>query len=281
MTQPARCRDGRCVRMNPGLCGPCSGRLAGWLSDLPGFVATIADEHDAATPCCDDHAPPPPPGGALGALADVYEPTHPNPAPAGAVRAAGTGPRVSGSGERPLPGGVDRLSWLACAATVSYWAGSDDWEYQTGRPPLAASLASWVRQAAEALGVTVPRAGRVIAGRGGQLVRRTSGSDVPTLVAFLTIQHPRIVELPWSDDYAAEVHTAWSTARAMAGEAERWVRIGACIAVLDDGQACGETLATRPDARVIRCPGCGADWGRELWLLLGAAIDNMAEEMTA
>jgi hypothetical protein len=130
---------------------------------------------------------------------------------------------------------------------------------QVGLEPLGSILTGWARLAAEELGVHTPE--------------RT----VTELVAFLVRWQPEIAKRPWSDDYAIEVHDQWSTARRMAGEAERWVRIGACIAQVDDGtpdgQRCGEPLSARPEARVIRCPSCGADWARELWLLLGRAME--------
>lgn len=280
MTAPARCRDGRCARMTAaGLCRPCADRVGRWLGELPRYVAAVADQLAVDVPCCDKHAAPPT-RNALGARlvkrGVPYEPTHPNPVHAGAVPAPGNGPRVSGSPERPLPGGADRLSWLSCAGQTSYWAGSDDWEYQAGRPPVAAMLASWCRMIAEELGDHTPQAGRVVPGPGGQPVRRTSGADVPVLVDWLTRRHGRIVERAWADDYAGEVHGLWSTARRMAGEAERWVPIGACIRVMDDGAPCGEALSARPGAAVIRCPACGADWGRELWLILGAAMEEIS-----
>jgi hypothetical protein len=245
--------------MHPGLCGPCADRLERWLEELPGYVAAVADT--PVVPCCDDHATPPPPCGAAGALAELYEPTHPNPAPAGDVRPAVT-VRVGGSRERPLPGGADRLSWLGPAAgdDRSHLDPGDhrDGPMQVGREPLVSMLTGWVRLTAEELGVHTPR------------------RDLAELLVFLTRWHPEIVKRSWSDDYAIEVHDLWSTARRLAGEAERWVRIGACTLLLDDGEPCGEVLSARPEARVIRCPGCGADWARELWLLLGATIEGVS-----
>lgn len=224
MTAPAgqpRCRNGACMRMAPGLCRPCADRLERWLDELPSYVATVAD----------------------------YQP----------LPAAGAGPRVSGSRERPLPGGVDRLSWLGPANPGDRLDFAGDPVapgLQVGDVPLTAVLTSWAGLVAELLEVHQPP--------------RT----VTDLVGFLRRWQPQIVREPWSDEYAREVHDLWATARRLAGESERWVRIGACIAVLDDGTVCGETLSARPEARVIRCPGCGADWARELWLLLGSAMEE-------
>lgn len=276
MTNPApRCNNGSCVKMAPGICRACADRVARWLDELPGYVRSMAEVLDV--PCCDGHAVPPPVRGALGALAAVYEPSHPNPTRAGDVRPAAA-VRVAGSGERPLPGGADRLSWLARGADVSTdvstRAGAADAALQTGPAPVGPALAGWVKLVAEELGVHLPPGGRVVATAGGP-VRRTCADDVPTLVAFLGRWHGEIVKAPWSDDYAAELHGLWSTARRMCGEAERWVRVGACIAVLADDSPCGEMLSVRAEARVIRCPGCGADWARDMWLLLGGAIEGV------
>lgn len=262
MTAPAdqpRCRNGACMRMAPGLCRPCADRLERWLDELPGYVHTLTEPLDM--PCCADHADPPPPRGALGQIAVKrkmpYEPSHPNPAPAGDVRPA-NGIRVGGSRERPLPGGVDRVSWLGPANPGERLDFAGDRvapSLQSGATPLTAVLTEWVRLAVAELGVHLPP--------------RT----VADLIGFLVRWQPEIVKEPWSDEYAREVHGLWSTARRLAGEAEEWVRIGACIRIMDDGDPCGETLSARPEARVIRCPGCGADWARELWLLLGSAME--------
>jgi hypothetical protein len=272
MTEPApRCRNGHCVKMAPGICRPCADRLERWLDELPGYVHTLTTPVDM--PCCHDHATPPdhPARGARDRKLGVpYEPTHPNPAPAGDIRPASTGVRVGGTRDRPLPGGADRLSWLGPAAgdDRSYLDRGDprDGPMQVGLEPLGSILAGWARLAAEELGVHKP------------------ARTVADLVAFLVRWQPEIVKTPWSDAYAVEVHDLWATARRMTGEAERWVRIGACTArgyqdgtlINEDGSPCGESLSARPEAKVIRCPSCGADWARELWLLLGAAIEGVA-----
>jgi len=180
MTEPPRCHAGRCARMGrsgPGLCDPCR-RLAGQrLAELPGLVADV-------------------------------------PLAAGPVRAS-TGPRVSGSGETPLPGGADRLSWLSRAADV-HGAGRLDADCQTGTTPVAAELAGWAKLAAEELGVTVPRVGRLTAGPDGW-VRRTASGDVPALCRFLAIQHDRICQLAWADDYAGAIWDLWVWAMTRTG----------------------------------------------------------------
>jgi hypothetical protein len=243
--------------MAPGLCPRCADRLARWLEELPDFVHAVVEPLDM--PCCPDHAAPPPARGARGARdpALPYEPSHPNPARAGDVRPA-AGIRVGGSRDRPLPGGADRLSWLGPANPGDRLDLAGDPAaagLQVGGTPLTAALVGWVRLAAEELGVHLPPL------------------TVADLVAFLVRWHGEIVKQPWSDDYAGEIRDQWAAARRLAGLAERWVRIGACIAQVD-GQPCGEPLSARPEARVIRCPSCGADWVREFWLLLGAAIDQ-------
>lgn len=257
--EPARCRNGRCVRMSPGLCQPCADRLERWLGELPGFVHAVAEPLDM--PCCAAHAAPPPPRGARGALdrkaGAPYDSSHPNPLPTGDVRPAVAGVRVAGTRDRPLPGGADRLSWLGPAnpgERLDFRGDPEAPGLQTGATPLTATLTGWVRVAAEDLGVNLPPL------------------TVADLLAFLTRWHPELVKLSWSDDYAVEVHGQWATARRMAGEAERWVPIGRCFAEVD-GRPCGEPLSARAEAKVIRCPACGADWGRELWLLLGRAME--------
>jgi hypothetical protein len=197
VTEPARCHAGRCTRMGrsgPGLCPSCARLCGSWLAELPSLVAALSDE------------PPEPP--------DVAH------SPAGVVLAAGpvrtaSGPRVSGSCETPLPGGVDRLSWLARAADV-HEADRGDADCQTGATPVAAELAGWVKLAAEELGVIVPRVGRVVAGRDGP-VSRTSSADVPVLCRFLAIQHDRICARDWADDYAEAVYDLWVWAMARTG----------------------------------------------------------------
>lgn len=258
--QPARCRDGACARMSPGLCPRCADRLGRWLEELPDFVHAVAEPIDM--PCCPDHAAPPLPRGARGALdrklGVPYEPSHPNPAGAGAVPGSSAGPRVAGSRDRPLPGGADRLSWLGPAfpgERLDFRGDPAAPGLQVGDQPLTACLTGWVRLGTEELGVHLPP--------------RT----VADLVAFLRRWHTELIKAAWSDDYAGEIRGQWATGRRLAGEAEHWVRIGACIAVID-GEPCGEVLSARPEAKVIRCPACGADWARGLWLLLGAAMDQ-------
>jgi hypothetical protein len=180
------------------------------------------------------------------------------------ARGQASGERVSGSGEAPIPARVDVLSFVGPAFPGDRLDLPGDLRekqvlagLQVGDHPLTSTLTGWVRLAAEELGVHVP------------------WRTVAELVGFLTRWHPEIVKRSWSDDYAQEIHGAWATARRLAGEAERWVRIGACIRIMDDGDPCGETLSARAEARVIRCPACGADWARELWLLLGSAIDGV------
>lgn len=250
MTEPTpRCRDGRCTRMNPGLCGSCSDRVAGWLADLPALVARVADADPVA--CCD---------------------AHNTPLPAGAVPCPSTGARVSGTSATPLPGGVDRLSWLGMGADVHDPA---DAACQTGATPIGPLLATWARDVADMLAITRPSVGRLVQGRLGP-VARCSAADVPALVTFLTRWHESIVAETWAAEYAQEIHAQWRTARALAGDTERTMRIGQCITLLDDG-TCDEPLYAQPSDTVIRCRSCGADWTRELWLILGAAMAAMEE----
>lgn len=220
-----RCHAGRCTRMGrcgPGLCDPCR-RLAGsWLAELPGLVAELAGEPDepsdvAHSPAHDWKRC----GTCLRRVGGLMPKPHADVLlAAGPVRTS-TGPRVSGSGETPLPGGADRLSWLARAADVhgADRADADRWldaDCQTGVVPVAATLAGWVRLAAEELGVTVPRVGRLTAGPSGR-VRRTASEDVPALCRFLSIQHDRICARDWADDYAEALHDLWVYAMARTG----------------------------------------------------------------
>lgn len=241
MTEPTpRCRDGRCTRMAPGLCPSCSDRVVGWLADLPALVHRVADV--APVPCCDAHAGKQP--------------------SAGPATACTNGARVSGTSSTPLPGGVDRLSWLGPGADVH---ASADAACQTGATPVGPLLATWAQLAAELLAVTPPRSGRCDSG------------DVPALITFLQRWHEQICAEPWADDYAQEIHAQWQTGRALAGDTERSLRIGWCITLLgvDEG-TCGEPLYAQPSDTVIRCRACGADWTRELWLILGAAMEEMS-----
>lgn len=236
--------------MRPGLCLSCSDRVAGWLADLPALVARVADA--APVPCCDTHA--------------GKQPT------AGPTSTCANGARVSGSASTPLPGGVDRLSWLGMAGTVHSLANAG---CQTGNSPVAPVLASWAQLVAETLAVTPPRAGRLVHGPHGS-VARCSSADVPALVTFLQRWHEQICAEPWADEYAQEIHQQWQTGRALAGDTERSLQIGWCITLLEDGGTCDEALYAQPSDTVIRCRGCGADWTRELWLILGAAMEEMS-----
>ncbi|NUP39504.1 MAG: hypothetical protein HOY76_21455 [Streptomyces sp.] len=54
------------------------------------------------------------------------------------------------------------------------------------------------------------------------------------------------------------------------------VPIGCCPVVDDEtGAPCGERLKVSPWALVMRCSGCGTQWGRDEWLRLGAAIRGL------
>jgi hypothetical protein len=251
-----RCHAGRCARMAPGLCDACARLCGQWLSEIPGLVQLLAV--DVPGPCCDKHSAV--------------------PLSAGAVRTA-TGPRVSGTGETPLPGGVDRLSWLGRAATVHdvEWidrADADrqgDVDCQTGAVPIAAALASWAVLVAEEFSVHVPTVGRVVAGPHGP-VRRTAADDVARLERFLAIWHDKIVHEPWSDEFAMSVHEQWSRARAMAGVGEPLHRLGACPTEGEDGKPCGATLWAEPQADRITCRRCRSEWPRSRWLWLGGLL---------
>jgi hypothetical protein len=202
VTEPSRRHAGRCTKMSPGLCSSCARLVGDWLAELPGLVALLSD--GPAEPCCHAHSAV--------------------PLPVAANVRVGTGERVSGSGETPLPGGTDRLTALCQAAdvhAVEWVHRSDaerqgDAECQTGAVPVAAVLAVWACRAAEEFSVHPPAVGRVTAGPLG-LVRRTSASDVPALCRFLSRWHDDITWQPWSDDYAVELHDVWVRCKAMAG----------------------------------------------------------------
>lgn len=237
-SEPAQCRAGRCARMGrsgPGLCDPCRGLVGSRIAELPSLVAALSGEPEeppdvAHSPAHDWKRCPT----CLRRVAGLLpKGRHDILLAAGPVRTS-TGPRVSGSGETPLPGGADRLSWLARAADVHHdqdhcpdcrhaavcqherpcFCG--DMTAQTGATPVAAELAGWVKLAAEELGVTVPRVGRVVNGPYGP-VRRTSSADVPALCRFLAVQHDRICALDWADDYAQAVHDLWVYAMTRTG----------------------------------------------------------------
>lgn len=234
------------------MCRVCADLCGQRIAEIPSLVHLLAD--DPLQPCCDAHA-----------LAAVT---------AGGVRAKASGPRVSGSGETPLPGGADRLSWLSRAADV-HAADRLDADCQTGAAPVAAVLAGWVALAAEELCVSVPRVGRVTAGPYG-LVRRTAAEDVARLCRFLAIQHERITRLPWSDEYAAEVGELHSRCRVMAGLADRLRRLGDCPTEGEDGTPCGATLWADPYADLIACRRCRTSWPRDRWLWLGGLLRTQA-----
>lgn len=237
-TEPTRCHAGRCARMGragPGLCPSCTSLSGRWLAELPALVAALSDE------------PEEPPDVAYSPVHDwtwcqtclrwvaglMPRGRHDVLLAAGPVRTS-TGPRVSGSGETPLPGGADRLSWLARAADVHHdqercsecqHAAVCQHERrcfcghmtaQTGAVPVAAELAGWAKLAAEELGVTVPPVGRVVAGPYGP-IRRTASEDVAALCRFLAIQHDRVCRLDWADDYAEAVHDLWVYAMVRTG----------------------------------------------------------------
>jgi hypothetical protein len=252
-----QCRGGRCARMRPGLCTACAALSGSWIAELPPLVTALAES--LPEPCCDRHG--------LGMTA--------------ATVTVGTAERVSGSSERPLPGGAERLSWLGPAATIHPDPARDAWERrldadcQTGSIPVAAVLAGWVRAVAEDMGVHPPKVGSLVYGVHGPLLR-TSSVDVAELCRFLSRWHDWICRQPWSDEYAAEVYEQWSRARAMAGLSERLHRLGACPTVGEDGRPCGATLYADPYQDVIVCRRCRSEWGRSRWLWLGGLLRTEA-----
>lgn len=109
-----------------------------------------------------------------------------------------------GSGEPSIGLRVDVLSFLGFAgepsADVAAAAGvefhADD---QTGATPLLPMLAGWARLAAEEFGYA---------------------SRTWTFLVcrkWLVAHHDRICRQPWADDYAAELHQAWQTAKTLTG----------------------------------------------------------------
>jgi hypothetical protein len=252
MTGEQRCHAGRCARMRPGLCTGCAALCGNWVAELPSLVAQLSDS--AVQPCCDAHS---------------------------AVMPAATvtttvGQRVSGSPERPLPGGADRLSWLGRGGTVHPDPARDgreqrlDADCQTGATPVAAVLAIWARMVAEDVGVHPPKVGSLVYGVHGPLLR-TSAADVAELCRFLDRWHDWICRRPWSDEFAAEVYEQLSRARAMAGLSERLHRLGACPTDVD-GTLCGATLYADPYQDVIVCRRCRSEWPRSRWLWLGGLL---------
>lgn len=297
MTEPGRCHAGRCARMGssgPGLCDPCRRLVGSHVAELPSLVAELADE------------PPEPPDVAhspahdwtrcracLRRVGGLMAPGHADVLlSAGTVRTA-TGPRVSGSGETPLPGGADRLSWLSRAGDVRHArdgcpacrhhveCGHDprcvcpDAALQTGAVPVAAALAGWVKLAAEELGFHAPAVGRVVAGRYGP-VRRTSADDVRALCRVLARWHDRICGMPWAGEYAVEVHDLWDRAEAMSGRRAKLHRLGPCPTLDDDGRPCGAALYADPYATEVTCRACRSAWPRTRWLWLGALLRDEA-----
>ena len=253
MTETARCRNGHCAKMRPGLCPACAALCGSWLTELRSLVTALADTRPE--PCCHRHSP--------GMTA--------------ATVTASVGQRVSGSPERPLPGGADRLSWLCRAATVHPDPARDDRDQrldadcQTGSTPVAAVLAGWARMVAEDTGVRPPKVGALVYGTHGPLLR-TSASDVAELCRYLSRWHDWACRQAWSDEYAAEVREQWSRARAMAGLSERLHKLGDCPTVGEDGGPCGATLYADPHQDVIVCRRCRSEWDRSRWLWLGGLL---------
>ncbi|MFF4403612.1 hypothetical protein [Streptomyces sp. NPDC001404] len=89
--------------------------------------------------------------------------------------------------------------------------------------------------------------------------------------------------LPWAcDEYpdvAADLKLIGSlhaqASAAVSGERDTRVPVGECPAFDEGGAPCGQQLKVSPWAMVIRCGSCGAQWRRDEWLRLGAAMRGL------
>lgn len=192
-----RCRDGACLRMNPGLCTGCTTHAHDWLTDLPELYVRLG-------------------------LTIARGQT-------------GTTDPVTGSKDPPCPARLDVIDHMT---TVGH------------------TLRTWARTIADARGLNPPK-------------------SYPPF-DFLTTHHNWTTTQPWADDYATQLHQLWARARQLTGDTPQRIHIGHCITTSTDNQPCGQPLSVTPDDTSIRCPTCRTTWPRERWLLLGAAMREVA-----
>jgi hypothetical protein len=75
-------------------------------------------------------------------------------------------------------------------------------------------------------------------------------------------------EVPFDLDVIWKLHAKAQTA--ITGERRRRITV-VCLSEYDDGRQCGAELSIDVSAASTTCRGCGAKWGRDDWLRLGAA----------
>lgn len=160
------------------------------------------------------------------------------------------GARVSGSRTPPLPVRLEPLSLRGRGGIITILATWEtDWRSDLGFAPIPA------------------RAGRE------QLL--DSDQALAAVVSFLRAHLDwAIAHHPAVDAFAGEVRDIAHECRRALGATENLMKIGTCPA-LDDGRPCGRQLYADPYATAIHCDRCGAEWPRDRWLILGAAMADI------
>lgn len=185
---------------------------------------------------------------------------------------AGSGPKVSGSREAPVPVSLDAVDLAAPARAGSVGIRTrGDWSTKGGDPdqvgylPVATELDTWVRDWITqewCPGAHLPTP--TVAILGGWL--RTRLDDACD-------QHPAV------DEFAADVKRVHrSLTRAIGELRNTGERVGTCPSKLRDDTRCNTTLRADPYVDQIACPRCGTTWPRRQWLQLAAAQDDVRDE---
>jgi hypothetical protein len=185
---------------------------------------------------------------------------------------SGTGPKVSGSKEPPLPLNEDNVD-LALPARIGSvdirmrgdWALKGGDPLQVGYLPIATELDFWVRD-----WITHDWC------PGNHLPAPT----VSTLAGWLRVrlddacdQHPAI------DEFAGKLKSLRRALVHAVGDIKATgERVGRCPTILRDDTRCGATLHADPYVDQIQCARCGTSWERRRWLTLAAAQDDVRDE---
>lgn len=186
----------------------------------------------------------------------------------------GSGPKVSGSKEAPLPLIVEVVD-----LTLPSRIGSadirmrGDWSQLGGDPDqlgglsIATELDFWVRDWRESRSISEGLPVPMVATLAGWLLNRLDDA---------CDQHPAI------DEFAAKVHRLHSTLRRAVGEQKAGGEpVGRCPAKLRDDTRCNTKLYADPYLDQIACARCGTAWPRRQWLSLAAAQDDVKAEEAA
>lgn len=174
----------------------------------------------------------------------VEEWTKLDPAPG-----QGSGERITGTREKPLPARVTVLDLTISNIMVK--AVNDPYRDQAGHIPVVAILDGWARDWAEELRQMLP------------------APTVPNLARWLALRidwacdtHPAI------DEYVAEIRSTLATCRAVNGITVDTIPIGPCATARDDGNECGYRLRADPYLDNITCRRCQTVWPKRNWLWL-------------